>query len=131
MTKSTTHPLARLETLVLVAIGGFAGSNLRYFVDLLLPGMGGTLLVNVVGSCVLGFVLYESMILDVLTGKTRLVVATGFLSSLTTYSTFAMESAQATPGWLIANVLAHYALGFAAILLGRLLARLAERRWSG
>jgi len=123
---SDEHPLLKLETAALIAIGGFAGSNLRYFVDLLQPGMGGTLVVNTLGSFVLGFLLYEAVHAGLLAGRTRLVAATGFLSSFTTYSTFALETAQAPPALLGANVLGSYALGFAGVLVGRELARRIE-----
>ncbi|KTG11531.1 chromosome condensation protein CrcB [Haloprofundus marisrubri] len=130
MSEVTRHPLVRLESLALVAIGGFAGSNLRYFAALVLPGLAGTLAVNVVGSFALGFVLYERLYSGLLAKETRVVVSTGFLSSFTTYSTFALQSAQAPPLWLVVNVVANYTLGFSAVLLGRYVARLAEKRWS-
>ncbi|EMA52633.1 fluoride efflux transporter FluC [Halococcus salifodinae] len=121
---SGTHPLRTLESIVLVGIGGFAGSNLRYLVARVIPGPGGTLAVNVVGSFVLGFVLYEAVYAGVLAERTRVVVATGFLSSLTTYSTFALQTTLlAEPMWMIANVLVTYTLGFAGVLAGRSLAR--------
>jgi CrcB protein len=120
----TEHALARLETVVLVAIGGFAGANLRYFVGGVVPGAAGTLVANVAGSFVLGFVLYEAIYTGILSGETRAVVSTGFLSSFTTYSTFALQTAQAGgPIAMVANVLANYGLGFAGVLAGRALAR--------
>ncbi|QAU14501.1 chromosome condensation protein CrcB (plasmid) [Halorubrum sp. BOL3-1] len=125
-----THPLVRLESVALIAIGGFAGSNLRYFTGFLLPGMQGTLVVNALGSFALGFVLYETIYSGTLASETRAVISTGFLSSFTTYSTFALQSAQAAPIWLIVNVVANYALGFTGVLVGRSLARLVDRRWS-
>lgn len=130
MSETRTHPLARLESLALIAIGGFAGSNLRYFADFLFPGMQGTLVVNALGSFALGFILYETLYSGVLTNETRAVVSTGFLSSFTTYSTFALQSAQSTPLLLVANVVANYTLGFTGVLLGRSLAKAVDRRWS-
>lgn len=120
---ASDHPLRTLEALALVAIGGFAGSNLRYLVGLLVPGMGGTLVVNVVGSLLLGSLLYAGRYAGTLSGETRTVLATGFLASFTTYSTFALEAATADPAWLVADVVASYALGVAAVLVGRALAR--------
>lgn len=114
--------LRRLELLALVAVGGFAGSNLRYFVGLFTPDVAGTLLVNVLGSLVLGFVLYEAIHSGVLADETRAVLGTGFLSSFTTYSTFALQTVQLEPLWMLGNVLASYALGFAGVLTGRWLA---------
>ena len=119
--------MIKLEGLALIAIGGFAGSNLRFFVGAFLPGLSGTLLVNVAGSFVLGFLLYEALYSEVLARQTRAVVGTGFLSSFTTYSTFALESVQSTPLLLVGNVLATYALGFAGVLAGRALASRIDR----
>lgn len=118
------HPLVRLEVLVLIAIGGFAGSNLRYFVNGLVPGLGGTLVVNVLGSFALGFILYEALYAGLLADQTRFVVTTGFLSSFTTYSTFVVQTALAdSPLWLIANIIGNYGFGFLGVFLGQVLAR--------
>lgn len=113
-----------LERLVLVAVGGFVGSNLRYLVGLLAPGIPGTLLVNALGSALLGVLLYAGRYAGTLSPETRTVLATGLLASFTTYSTFALETVQAAgPAWMAANVVASYALGFAGVLAGRALAR--------
>ena len=125
MTES--HPLLTVETIVLVGIGGFAGSNLRYFVGSLVPGLQGTLLVNALGSFALGFLLYEAMHLGIVADETKLAATTGFLSSFTTYSTFAVETAL-TPEWAVANVLASYVLGFGGVLLARQAVGVLERR---
>ena len=120
---ASTHPLRTIEALALVAVGGFVGSNLRYLIGLFAPGMGGTLVVNVVGSLLLGVLLYGGLYAGTLSSESRTVLATGFLASFTTYSTFALESTLASPGWLLANVVASYGLGFAAVLGGRAIAR--------
>lgn len=121
---SETHPLRTLESMALIGIGGFAGSNLRYFVDTIVSNPIGTLGVNVVGSFVLGFVLYEAIYAGVLAERMQVVFATGFLSSLTTYSTFALHTALLRgPIWIAANVLATYLLGFSGVVAGRELAR--------
>ncbi|MFW5895944.1 MAG: fluoride efflux transporter FluC [archaeon] len=114
---------ARLRTHVLVAAGGFAGANARWLLAVFLPGLGGTLAANVLGAFALGAVV-ASVAAGRLTPATRAALATGFLSSFTTYSTFAMESATAgSPTVLIGNVVANYALGFAAAAAGMVLAR--------
>lgn len=119
-----THPLVRFERVILIAIGGFAGSNLRYFVDLLAPGLGGTLLVNCFGSFVLGFLLYEAFYSELLAGQTRMVAGTGFLSSFTTYSTFVLESVRSGSVLVFFGYVGvSYALGFLGVLGGRALAR--------
>jgi CrcB protein len=116
------HPLVRLEVLALVGIGGFAGSNLRYFVARLEPGLAGTLVVNVLGSLALGFLMYEAIHADVLSGRTQTLLGSGFLSSFTTYSTFVVETVQSAPLVAVGYVAASYGLGFAGVLVGRALA---------
>jgi len=116
------RPHGTLRTLLLVAVSGFAGATLRYAVSLLAPGLLGTLTVNAVGSLALGFLVYEAVGRSALSEASRTLLTTGFLSSLTTYSTFAVQSASVTPPLLVANVAANYALGFLGVLVGRSLA---------
>ncbi|WP_253738925.1 fluoride efflux transporter FluC [Halohasta salina] len=76
--------LTRLEPILLIAVGGFAGANLRGFVDLLVPGsLAGTLAVNVLGSFALGVLVYDSLGQPAIADNARLVFGTGFLSSFT------------------------------------------------
>lgn len=128
MTES--HALSRAEPLLLVAVGGFVGAVVRHSVSIATPGLGaldgavvGTLLVNVAGSFALGVLLYEAHLADVLSAETRLVVGTGFLSSFTTYSTFAVQTSDLPPMLAVGNVAANYALAFLGVVLGRLVAR--------
>lgn len=114
--------LATVETVVLVGIGGFAGSNLRYLVGLFVPGLQGTLLVNAAGSFALGVLVYEALQVGTLARETKLAASTGFISSFTTYSTFAVETA-VTPEWAVANVVGSYTLGFLGVLTGRTVVR--------
>ncbi|RLK53769.1 fluoride efflux transporter CrcB [Actinokineospora cianjurensis] len=71
-----------------VAIGAAVGAPLRYLVDRAIPRPSrfpwGTLVVNVVGSLVLGVVIGL--------GTGQLLVGTGFCGALTTYSTFSYET---------------------------------------
>ncbi len=105
----------------LVAAGGFAGASLRYGVGAALPGLGGTLAANVVGSFVLGVA-----VATLSDPRSRLFLGTGLLSSFTTYSTFAVETVTATPALGAANVAATYALGVAAALAGLAVGRRLE-----
>ncbi|SEQ88583.1 CrcB family protein [Natrinema salaciae] len=118
------HPLVRLETLALIAVGGFAGSNLRFFAMGLLPDVASIVLVNAAGSAVLSVLVYEAEYAGLLGSRTRLVFATGFLSSLTTYSTFALQTALASaPLATLGIVAANYGLALLSVLGGRALAR--------
>lgn len=123
MTRPVAQRLRLLEIVVLVAVGGFAGANLRHFLGVVVPGLGGTFTANVLGCLALGFLAYEAELVGVLSEETWHLAATGFLSSLTTYSTFALETVQAAPMLAAANVVANYVVGFAAVLVGRSLAR--------
>ena len=106
---------------LLVGAGGFAGAACRYAVSAALPATfpWGTLAVNVAGAFLLGVVVYGTAELRRLPEVARLVVATGFLSSFTTYSTFAAETAALSPVLAAANVAANYALGVLAVVLAR------------
>lgn len=121
MAAETTHPLGRFDPVLLVGIGGFVGAIARYSVDLALPGTfpWGTLAANVTGSFALGVLLYEARFSGLLAPETRLAIGTGFISSFTTYSTFAAQTANLTPKLAAANVAANYVLGVLAVLLGR------------
>ena len=114
--------LLRLETWSLIAIGGFAGASVRYGIGLLAPGTPGTLIGNVIGCFLLGFLWYEASYINVISDKGQVVFGTGFLSSLTTYSTFAYETTVLSPAYAAVNVLANYTLGFGAVLVGRMIA---------
>ncbi|MDY6775522.1 MAG: fluoride efflux transporter CrcB [Halobacteria archaeon] len=109
-----------LKAVVLVGVGGFAGAGLRYAVSASLASPLGTLAVNVVGSFLLGVVMYESIHIGFVSRESRYVVSTGFLSSLTTYSTFGVETfTQPTVTYTVANFGANYVLGLTAVYLGR------------
>lgn len=116
-----THSPDQLKSVLLVAVGGFAGAVLRHVVAVALPGgfPWGTLAVNVTGSFALGILLFEAKLAGRLSAETRLILGTGFLSSFTTYSTFAVQTAALSPMLAVANVGANYALGFTAVLAGR------------
>jgi CrcB protein len=121
-----SRPLERAEPLVLIAVGGFVGAIARHVLAVSLPTATlpwGTLAANVLGAFALGVLLYEARLSGVLSPETRLAVGTGFLSSFTTYSTFAVETAGLAPGFAAANVAANYVLGFAAVVCGRWVAR--------
>jgi CrcB protein len=107
----------RLDPL-LVAVGGFAGATLRWAVASAVAGAPGTLVVNVVGSACLGVVVAAAP-----RRRTQVFVGTGLLSSFTTYSTFAVETAALGAAWGAANVAATYGLGVSAAVAGLVVGR--------
>lgn len=124
------NPIKRLGTVVIVALGGFAGANLRFLFGLVSPSpLVGTIAANVLGCLALGFVFYEGQYGGSISPPARTAIATGFLSSFTTYSTFILDAATADPAIAVAYVGGSYALGFAAVLVGRALAGAAVTRY--
>lgn len=78
-------------TVLLVALGAAVGAPLRYLSGDLLDGRlhWGTLVVNVVGSAMLG-----ALVGAAVEGHWLALLGTGFCGGLTTYSSFAVQSVQ-------------------------------------
>lgn len=76
-------------TPVWFALAAATGALVRHAVNLLGRGWAGTLAVNVAGSFVLGWLLGGGA-----SGDTLLVVGTAGCGSLTTFSTFALETVE-------------------------------------
>lgn len=122
-----------VATILFVALGATIGASLRYAVALWAAAhLGatfpyGTLLVNVIGSFILG--LFLTIVTERLAISTewRLVIATGFCGSLTTFSTFSYETVQLlTEGSYLAgalNIGANVVLSIVGVLGGVALAR--------
>jgi CrcB protein len=82
--------------LAVVAVGGAAGTLLRLAVARALPSgpsafPWNTLLVNLVGSLILGFIVVTAFERAAPTRYFRPLIGTGFCGGLTTFSTFAVE----------------------------------------
>ncbi|MES3518262.1 MAG: CrcB family protein [Natronomonas sp.] len=109
------------QATVLVAVGGFLGAISRHAISTAAsaPFPWGTLVVNVLGAFLLGVVVYESIEAGRLSTEVTWLLSTGFISSFTTYSTFAADTVGLDPALAAANVAANYVLGFGAVLLAR------------
>lgn len=106
-----------------LAAGGCAGAIARYGVSVWMAALWparlpiGTLLVNVIGSFLLGLVAGGG-----LDERMAFFLGTGFLGAFTTFSTFKMESVhllrrgEAAIGWLYMAL--SYVLGIGAAWLG-------------
>src|SRR5689334_6754274 len=94
------HMMKLLINYLAVGSAGFLGAIARYFVGSVcgrwFGGMTsfpvGTLVINVTGSCFLGW--FSAMVASRLSVSEtmRLAIATGFVGAYTTFSTFALES---------------------------------------
>ncbi|MFI5327429.1 MAG: fluoride efflux transporter CrcB [Candidatus Rokuibacteriota bacterium] len=82
----------------LVCLGGAVGTGARYFLGgLAIRWLGGefphgTLLVNVIGSFLIGLVQELAFGAGIVSENVRVVLAVGVLGGFTTYSAFAYES---------------------------------------
>lgn len=88
----TAQPV--LLQIVLIGLGAAAGALLRWQMQLWLNPVHswlplGTLLVNLLGGLLMGLLLAAG---DRVPAETRLLLATGFLGALTTFSAFSAEA---------------------------------------
>lgn len=114
-------------TLLLVALGGALGSVMRYELagrtsDWTASDWHGTLLVNVVGSLLIGFIVALTESRDLLSGSERAGLIAGVLGGFTTFSALAYQSySQLEAGDLaaaFANIALSLSLGLAAVWAG-------------
>ena len=118
---------------LLIAVGAILGANARYLVGLWTAqrfGVDfpyGTVIVNITGSLILGFLVAWGSLRSGLNGEVRLLVAVGFLGSYTTFSSYTVESLQqletANMSRALVNIFLHNGMGLAAAWVGMLLAR--------
>jgi CrcB protein len=123
--------------LTAVAIGGAAGTLLRALIAYELPVRSGafpwsTLVVNLFGSLVLGFVVAASLSRSAPSRYTRPLLGTGFCGGLTTFSTFSVEVDLLLRAGRLATAAGYVAVsvlgGLAAAWLGWGSARSVRRR---
>jgi CrcB protein len=87
-----------VQTFLLISAGAIAGANLRYLVGqfsvrfLSASWPVGTLLVNVSGSLLLGFLLVWTSERILADPRWRLLIGVGFCGGYTTYSSYAYET---------------------------------------
>ncbi len=87
----------RLSVLLVIALGGSAGTLLRAWIAQEVPARSATfpwptLIVNLVGSLILGFVVTPLIGRSTPSRYLRPLLATGFCGGLTTFSTFVVET---------------------------------------
>lgn len=84
--------------LLYVGIGGLIGSCLRYVISINSPKLFGgplpygTLIVNVAGGILIGFIMQLSIMTNLISPNLRLFLTTGIMGGLTTFSTFSYET---------------------------------------
>ncbi|MCB0009545.1 MAG: fluoride efflux transporter CrcB [Anaerolineales bacterium] len=113
---------------LMVGAGGFIGAILRYAISLWLAPLServgfpyGTFVANMLGCFLIGF-LSGWVLARELSLEMRLLILTGFLGALTTFSTFGYESLALLRGegvgYGLLNILLQLTVGLGAIWLG-------------
>jgi CrcB protein len=109
-----------MTRVVLVALGGAFGSVMRYGIGVAFGETkwpAATLVINVVGSFLLGVVMTWGV--SRLSADVRIGLAVGVLGGFTTYSTFSYDAATLDRRGAAIYVVLSVALGIAAALAGR------------
>lgn len=120
--------------LAAIALGGGLGAILRYGAGVACASLWGdrfgyaTLVVNVIGCFVLGFLMHEAWVLAAKpAGPWHTGLTVGLLGGLTTFSTFGYQTIRhldaGEPLLALANVALNVVLGLAAAAAGLALAR--------
>jgi fluoride exporter len=87
-----------MKNLLIVGLGGFIGSIFRYFISKLNLGFDilaipiGTLIVNVLGSYIIGFLTGIAEKSEILSAGWRLFLMVGICGGFTTFSSFTNEN---------------------------------------
>ena len=119
--------------ILLVGVGGFIGSILRYAVSGYVQQWTksvdfpyGTLAVNLIGCLAIGFLSQLAETHGVFTAESRAFVFVGVLGGFTTFSSFGNETMNMLRDGesllALANITAQLVLGLGAVWLGRVLA---------
>lgn len=123
-----------MNKILIVGAGGFLGAALRYIISgWSVNKFGssfpfGTLIVNVVGGLLMGFIMEASVSTLSIPANVRLFLTTGIMGGLTTFSTFSYETislmsdGEYLKGGLNAGL--NLFLALAACFAGKMLAQL-------
>lgn len=126
--------MQKIELIAIVGCGGFIGAALRYIISLNAAKIFGadfpygTLIANIIGAIIIGFVMKISLDTSLITPNTKLFLTTGMMGGLTTFSTFSYEtvtminSGQYVLGAI--NLGLNVVLSFVGVTLGMIVARL-------
>jgi len=116
-----------------IGLGGFFGAGCRYLLskwveikwESIFPN--GTLVVNIIGSFLLGFLMILFLEKTTDYPNLRIIITTGFLGAFTTFSTFSFETVMLLEdkSFLIAglNIVSNLFAGILAVMLGIFLTR--------
>jgi len=123
-----------IKQIALVALGGSAGSVLRYLTSLWVTKQFpytfplGTFIVNITGCFIIGFLLGLSIFHNLQNNELKLLLTVGFCGGYTTFSTLSSESLhllQSGNYWtLVLYITGSIVLGLTAVWGGNMLAKI-------
>jgi CrcB protein len=114
--------------LILIGVGGFVGSVLRFLVSSQFAGHvlpGGTFVVNAVGCFVMGIAVQAGALRGWPSREAQLLITAGLLGGFTTFSAFGNEAADLLAGhplWGTLAIAGHVAIAIGAVFAGRVVA---------
>ncbi len=122
------HKMGMLTKFLIVMLGGSLGAASRYGIGLLAAKAWGTrfpwgtLTVNLIGCFCIGYVFALADRARLLTPEMRLLVITGYLGALTTFSSFSLETINAARAGMhlqpVVNILFNNLGGLVFTVLG-------------
>lgn len=123
-----------MKLYLIVAVGSGFGGMLRYFISDFVQRSSpslfpyGTLVVNIIGSFIIGLVLFYFDSLELISSETRLFLTVGLCGGLTTFSTFSYETVKLFQDseFLLAgaNILLNVILTILAVYLAYVLSKI-------
>ena len=130
-----------MKTFWAIAFGAAVGGVSRYYLSAAVQHrMGttfpwGTLLINITGSLILGFIMYYALATPSVSVELRILLTTGFCGGYTTFSTFSYETATLIEDgqlgragtYIVASVLLALAGTYGGFALAREVIALRER----
>lgn len=123
-----------MRAVALVAIGSAAGGVARYFAGVWLTRADfpwGTLAVNLVGSFLIGVLLFGGLARGTMGPDARVLVATGILGGFTTMSSFAYETVSFVEDAEALRAFAYASLTFVGALAMAFAGRALGTWWAG
>lgn len=125
--------LSRTLLAIIVGCGGFLGAGARYLISvwatkqfpIAIPC--GTLIANVIGALIIGFVSEAALRTTSISPTTKLFITTGMMGGLTTFSTFSLESItllSKDPAMGMWNIILNVFLSLFGVIIGQFIARM-------
>ena len=122
-----------MKDFLAISVAAIAGANLRFLMSRLAAEEfgpvfpAGTLIINLLGSFIVGFFVIWTTERVLLDPRWRLLVVVGFCGSFTTFSSYAFETIsyfeQGQWGLMVANILSNNLLCLGSALAGMAVAR--------